>query len=211
MNENGSRNVFVGSDTAANTMSGDGNTFVGSFAGRTNNKDSFNTLVGHRSDSGKGVTNGTAIGNLSRIDASNAVVLGSVSGINGADRTAKVGIGTTNPQNALQIIDPENSGLRVQTNKTGGNVASFGHNGAFQVDAPGVVGGRLLVQESGNVGLGINQPKARLHVNGSIRVDSGDILGLGGNGIVLKNRYGQCFRIEVNQSGQLIVASIFCP
>lgn len=211
LNENGSRNVFIGSDTAANTTSGDGNTFVGSSAGKTNYKDSFNTLVGHRSDAAKGRTNATAIGNLSRVDASNAVVLGSVSGVNGAERSAKVGIGTTNPQNALQVIDPDNTGLRVQTNKAGGTVASFGDNGAFQVDAPGAVGGRVTVQESGNVGLGNNQPKARLHVNGNVRVDSGDILGLGGNGIVLKNRYGQCFRIEVNQSGQLIVSGMFCP
>jgi hypothetical protein len=211
LNENGSRNVFIGSDTAASTTSGDGNTFIGTSAGRTNNKDSFNTLIGHRSDSAKGVNNSTAIGNLARVDASNAVVIGSVAGVNGAERTARVGIGTTSPQNALQVIDPDNTGIRVQTNKAGGIVASFGGNGAFQVDAPGVVGGRLTVQESGNVGLGNNQPKARLHVNGNVRVDSGDILGLGGNGLILKNRYGQCFRIEVNQSAQLIVTGIFCP
>jgi hypothetical protein len=217
-NENGSRNVFVGADTAANTTSGDGNTFVGFSAGKTNYKDSFNTLVGHRSDTAKGVTNATAIGNLSRVDASNAVVLGSVAGANGADRTARVGIGTTSPQNALQVIDPDNTGLRVQTNKAGGRVASFGGNGVFQVDAPGVAGGRMTVQENGNVGLGTNTPATRLHVNGGVRVDNGgvrvdngDILGLGGNGLVLKNRYGQCFRIEVNQSGQLVVTGMFCP
>ncbi len=223
-NRDGSGNTLAGSFAGSNLMNANGNTFFGAYSGRSTSTDSFNTLIGFRSDSRKGVTNSTAIGNLSQVDVSNAVVLGSVAGVNGADRTAKVGIGTTMPQNALEVIDPGSTGLRVQTNKVGGSVASFGGNGGFYVDAPNFVGGRLTIAENGNVGLGTSQPATRLHVkgdvrvenggivsNGSVRVDSGDILGLGGNGLVLKNRYGQCFRLEVNQSAQLVIRNIFCP
>jgi hypothetical protein len=53
----------------------------------------------------------------------------------------------------------------VQTNTAGGTVASFGGNGEFQIDSPGTNGGRLVVKENGNVGIGTNGPGSRLHVN----------------------------------------------
>ncbi|OLD24944.1 MAG: hypothetical protein AUJ04_08505 [Acidobacteria bacterium 13_1_40CM_3_55_6] len=62
--------------------------------------------------------------------------------------------------------------MRVQTNTGGGTVASFGGNGDFQVDAVNVAGGRFIVQEGGNVGIGTATPQARLDVNGIIRVAS---------------------------------------
>jgi len=75
-----------------------------------------------------------------------------------------VGIGTTSPTFKLHLVDPSNTGLRVQTNTAGGTVASFGGNGDFQIDAAGVVGGRLAVKESGNVGIGTFSPSAKLSV-----------------------------------------------
>src|SRR5262244_1337342 len=71
-----------------------------------------------------------------------------------------VGIGAAAPGFKLHVVDPGNSGLRVQTNIAGGTVASFGGNGEFQIDSPGVNGGRFLVKENGNVGIGTN-PSAR--------------------------------------------------
>jgi len=76
-----------------------------------------------------------------------------------------VGIGAAAPGFKLHVVDPGNSGLRVQTNIAGGTVASFGGNGEFQIDSPGVNGGRFLVKENGNVGIGTN-PSARLSVVG---------------------------------------------
>ena len=80
----------------------------------------------------------------------------------------KAGIGNASPTFQLHVIDPSNTGLRVQTNTTGGTVASFGGNGAFQIDAAGVSGGRLTVLENGNTGLGTNAPEQKLHVFGQI-------------------------------------------
>jgi len=78
-----------------------------------------------------------------------------------------VGISTTSPSHQLEVLDAGNTGLRVQTNTAGGTVASFGGNGAFQIDAPSIVGGRFVVQDStGNVGIGTPTPDNLLSVNG---------------------------------------------
>ena len=144
-------------------------------------------------------------------------MLGSVAGVNGAKMTARVGIGTTTPTNALEVINPGNKGLRVQTNQAGGTVGSFGEKGAFQIDAPGVAGGRVHVSEAGNVGVGTNNPVSKLHVNGAIRangnvtVTNGDVIVPFPFGIILQDSSGNCYRLNVNQSGQLIVNGLFCP
>ncbi len=142
--------------------------------------------------------------------SSNAVVLGSVAGVNGAKDSTNVGIGTTAPSRKLEVIDSSNSGLRVQTNAQGGTVASFGGLGSFQVDAPGVTGGRLTIAESGNVGIGTNAPAARLQVNGNVRVTNGEVYVTSPNGIILTDSSNKCWRMQVNQSGQLITTSVFC-
>lgn len=80
-----------------------------------------------------------------------------------------VGIGTVSPSHQLEIVDTTNTGLRVQTNIAGGTVASFGGFGDFQIDAPGVVGGRVIVKENGNVGIGTTAPSAQLEVAGTVK------------------------------------------
>jgi len=70
----------------------------------------------------------------------------------------------------LEVVDTTNTGLRVQTNIVGGTVASFGGFGDFQIDAPGVVGGRVIVKENGNVGIGTTSPSAQLEVSGTVKL-----------------------------------------
>jgi hypothetical protein len=96
-----------------------------------------------------------------------------------------VGIGTGSPSHQLEVVDASNTGLRVQTNTPGGTVASFGGNGEFQIDAPGVVGGRLIVKENGAVGVGTTTPSAQLTVNSNIFG-----LGPGVPGILIGNPSG---------------------
>ena len=88
-----------------------------------------------------------------------------------------LGIGTIASLFKLQVIDSSNTGLRVQTNTAGGTVASFGGNGAFQIDAPFIPGGRFIVKESGvengNVGIGITDPPNKLSVAGIVQSTSG--------------------------------------
>jgi hypothetical protein len=77
-----------------------------------------------------------------------------------------------------------NGGLTVAVDKTvrlelGPNQKlSLGGNGAFEIDAPDVVGGRFKVSDNGTVGIGTNDPKAKLAINGGLHVggdsDPGD-------------------------------------
>lgn len=69
-----------------------------------------------------------------------------------------VGIDTPFPQAKLHITDANATLsrplLRVQTNLSGGIMASFGGSGEFQIDAPGRPGGRFAVKENGDVYIG---------------------------------------------------------
>ncbi|MFL6229011.1 MAG: tail fiber domain-containing protein [Pyrinomonadaceae bacterium] len=97
----------------------------------------------------------------------------------------RVGVGTASaPTNKLQVFDSSNTGLRVENNTAGGTIASFGSNGDFQVDSPFIPGGRLVVKESGNVGVGQTSPTAKLDVNGNIKVAT---LGTAGSTTLCRN------------------------
>lgn len=77
----------------------------------------------------------------------------------------------------MQVLSPLN-GLRVQTDTAGGQVGSFGGLGEFDVDAPGIIGGRLAVKENGSVGIGVPNPNQRLSVAGMIESTAGGAMSL---------------------------------
>jgi len=68
------------------------------------------------------------------------------------------------PNYKLQVIAPKD-GLRVQIDTAGGQVASFGGLGEFDIDAPFTVGGRLAVKEDGKIGIGAPNPDQLLTIN----------------------------------------------
>ncbi len=77
----------------------------------------------------------------------------------------RVGVGTPAPGYRFTAVDT-GLVLRVQANNAGSTMASFGGAGSIVVDAPGVVGGRLSLLDSGYLGLGRVTPTARLDVLG---------------------------------------------
>ena len=110
----------LGSNTTggANTASGQGalyynttgadNTGLGNLAGLTKDTTwitgSNNTAIGNRSTFATGtLSNATAIGANAEVDVSNALVLGSINGVNGATASTNVGIGTTSPAYTLDV------------------------------------------------------------------------------------------------------------
>jgi len=102
-NAAGNYNTFVGAQAAPMNSTGDGNSFFGHFTGNTNTTGSSNTLIGRAADVGaNNLTNTTAIGAFARVDSSNSLVLGGITGVNGGTNT-NVGIGTTAPNTALDI------------------------------------------------------------------------------------------------------------
>ncbi len=173
-NTTGSNNVFIGMAAGAFNSTGSFNTFIGgqnskgNDTGGRNSTGSGNTVVGNVADVGAGnLTNATAIGANALVAVSNALVLGSINGLNNATADTNVGIGTTTPAFRLHVVDPGAAGLRVQTNTGGGAVASFGGFGDFQIDSNGLAGGRFVVQQAGRVGISTNAPTSTLSVNGT--------------------------------------------
>lgn len=103
-NVTGSRNTGTGDNAGLGTTTGADNTFVGAAAGGANTTGTRNTVIGSTADVGAaGLTNATAIGYRARVDVDNALVLGSINGVNGAASNTYVGIGTTTPRAPLDI------------------------------------------------------------------------------------------------------------
>lgn len=97
-------NTGLGTRAGMLTTSGGSNTFVGYVTGVTNTTGRNNTILGQAADVGAAdLTNATAIGHRARVDTGNALVLGSIDGVNGANSDTKVGIGTTSPGAPLEI------------------------------------------------------------------------------------------------------------
>ena len=188
----GTGNLFAGVNAGQLNSTGSFNTFYGFGAGANNITGSRNTMLGYNaSQTSENITNSTAVGANARVTQSNSLILGSINGVNGATADTSVGIGTTAPGFKFHIIDPSNTGFRVQTNSAGGTIASFGGKGAFQIDTATVAGGRFSVLENGNVGIGNAAPGFKLQIldqsNAGLRVQTnttgGTVASFGGNGV----------------------------
>jgi hypothetical protein len=211
-NTSGGNNEFFGFQAGAGNTSGGGNAFFGQAAGANNGTGTRNTMIGNQADVGaNNLNNATAVGSQALVSQSNSLVLGAINGVNGATADTSVGIGTTSPTFKLQVIDPSNTGLRVQTAGSGGTVASFGGTGDFQIDAPGTAGGRLIVKQGGNVGIGTNNPQSKLHVQGEARVTGGNVFIAQPNSLIITSPNGSCWQIRVSDAGALTAASVTCP
>jgi hypothetical protein len=171
-NTTGGNNTGMGFESLFYNNTGSNNTAVGYHSGRvpdgtfmtTNN----NTFLGANSVSSTGtLTNVSAIGANAEVDASNAMVLGSINGVNGATANTLVGIGITAPVYKLHV-GAINNGFRVEGPPTAGSGAvavSFGGNGDFGIDAPGILDGRFVVKDtSGFVGIKTATPAHTLEI-----------------------------------------------
>jgi microcystin-dependent protein len=99
-NTSASNLVAVGDSALFNNTSGTGNTAVGNQALAGNITGSYNTVLGYSADvSGSNLTNAAAIGYQAKVSASNAMVLGGT-----GTYAVNVGIGTTAPQNQLDVF-----------------------------------------------------------------------------------------------------------
>jgi hypothetical protein len=110
----GNNNAAYGFQALENNSSGSNNTGVGYCAGAVgtfcstgnpNMTGSSNTFVGSQAglSTSSVVNNATAIGANAAVGASNALVLGSIAGVNGATASTSVGIGTPTPGATLEV------------------------------------------------------------------------------------------------------------
>jgi hypothetical protein len=79
------------------------------------------------------------------------------------DASGNVGIGTIAPNYPLHLAAGKALRIEGGTNAAdNANYFSFGGNGTFGIDAPGVPNGRFVINTSGNVGIGTASPAAAL-------------------------------------------------
>ncbi len=103
-NTTGSDNTGDGFFALFDNTTGTENTALGAFACQSNTTGNDLTCLGYNTEvKGQNVHNATAIGAHASVSVSDAVVLGSVAGVNGATATARIGIGTTSPTNLLTL------------------------------------------------------------------------------------------------------------
>ncbi len=118
-NTTGSDNAFFGPDVGYSNSTGGLNSFFGigrvqqhhrrpqrhhrPCAGAANTTQNDNTAIGSRSDTTAGITRATALGQRAKVGQSDSLVLGAISGINGATNDTQVGIGTTAPSAPLEV------------------------------------------------------------------------------------------------------------
>ncbi|MBL0200011.1 MAG: hypothetical protein IPP81_07500 [Chitinophagaceae bacterium] len=134
---NGDENTALGENSLANTNN-NLNTGIGKNAGLVNFSGTNNTFLGAFADAGSAsLTNATAIGYRSRVDNNNAMVLGSINGVNGATASTNVGIGTTNPLTTLDV----NGGIRTRYSGTVIKTVTPGLNLAYVNVIPGLPAG----------------------------------------------------------------------
>lgn len=104
-NTGGPLNSLFGASAGASNTNGTRNSFLGGQAGISNIGGSENTIIGFDADVGfANLNNATAIGARAQVNIEDALVLGSISGVNGATASVNVGIGTTGPATRLDVV-----------------------------------------------------------------------------------------------------------
>lgn len=151
----GGSNVASGYLALNSNTSGSFNTALGVFAGQTGDGSpmttSNNTFLGAGSEATNGgINNATAIGSNSVVGASNALVLGSIAGLNNATTSTSVGIGTTIPAATLDVEAP--SGSAPSVNFFGSSSpGNFSVNGATSITGSLTVNGQQITGGGGGI------------------------------------------------------------
>ena len=146
----------------------------------------YATGIGYRANAS--ADNSSAIGAYAYSNTANTLILGSVNGQNTATSSVMVGIGTINPQGRLHIShdynvtgagarpnhiyldEPSNTNLKgfigLNLNTAAGSDMEYLGIGVVE---EGVHWANIIIAEQGgNVGIGTNNPTAKLAVNGNI-------------------------------------------
>ena len=180
-NTTGGGNTAIGSLALYDSTTAGNNTAVGYSALYYNQAGSNNTALGYEAGpdvNSPNLTNATALGSYAQVSESNALVLGSIKGLNGASANALVGIGTTAPTQSLQV-DSGNTLVRGANNfQKNGDVATMflgdTNNFVSETFGTGITLGVYMVpnavrinQYSGYVGIGTTSPDNLLTVNGT--------------------------------------------
>jgi hypothetical protein len=159
LNVDGQLNAALGAGALLSNSDGGFNTAVGAAAGGANTSGSRNTFVGNGANPGSGtLTNATAVGAGARVDQSNAIVLGGITGLNGAITDVNVGIGTPAPGARLDIATEELA-ADVRITVADGAPDVVGRASGGTRDAPSAIGDNgvlLALRGHGHTGVGFD-------------------------------------------------------
>lgn len=103
-NNGGGANTFIGVNAGIANVGSSNNTFIGANAGNTSLTGNGNTYLGANSDGALLITNSVAIGQKAFVGQSNALILGSINGVNTATADTDVGIGTPTPLARFHVV-----------------------------------------------------------------------------------------------------------
>ena len=106
------------------------------------------------------------------------------------------------------IAGYEDSG-QLMTTGTSLILRNFSSNGIIKFET-GLNGGasltRMLINSSGNIGIGTTAPNAKLQVSdGDVYIDNAT------KGVIMKSPNGSCFRMTVSNTGTPVFTAITCP
>ncbi|MGA9528167.1 MAG: hypothetical protein WBS24_08635 [Terriglobales bacterium] len=160
-NTEGNYNTGIGLEALQYSTQGSYNSALGFNAGQipgitSGTTGNNNTALGSNTEFGSGsISNATAIGANAEVASSNAIVLGSIKGLNGATASVAVGVGTTAPVGTLDVVDNGSGGNTITASAAAtGASAVFATNSATSGSANG--GFFTTKSPAGSAVVGIN-------------------------------------------------------
>lgn len=100
----GSYNTAIGANALDMNSTGLYNTAIGINAMNDITNGQYNTAIGYDAEVlGSGISYATALGYKARATESNTFIIGAINGVNGATKTAKVGMGASSPAARLHV------------------------------------------------------------------------------------------------------------
>ena len=104
LNTTGANNTAVGLNSLLKNTLGNSNVAIGNNALNANTIGDNNTAIGSEANVlANNLTNATAIGYKASVGSNNSIVLGSISGVNGATVSTNIGIGISNPDKSAAL------------------------------------------------------------------------------------------------------------
>jgi trimeric autotransporter adhesin len=145
--------AFSGTNVAGGPMTGSNDTFLGYQTSMS--KGALNNATAIGANASAMGNNATAIGANAQVSANNALVLGSINGVNGATASTFVGIGTTTPSAALDVLGETTVHTLIGNGGCGSSYAGIGFIGSGGFNS-NCVNYALLGENNGNLYINSN-------------------------------------------------------